>query len=214
MKYIKLYEKFEDFDETWIDEPFIDDRIKKHKLPKILYDFLEGEDILEQFINNFEKQHSNISYFEWFHLTELDVHFFTDSCFCWSTTPEGHMFWSKIKEKWISYIKKLNINFNKKISEFVLYEKFLDFEEVWDEYEDYSNYDDVNSGDIILILPSLSEYIEKHKWTSIMLSFIGKEYKILLKSKDFNIDGYIIDVPNRKEVRWFIPHDCAKKVTK
>ncbi len=139
MKYLKLYEELEGFEETWIDdESPIDEKYRKHKIPKILVDFLKNENILDKFIINFERQHPKENFYEFFCNPRIEdfirLSKLINYAFFWGYTPEGTSFWTKISRKWQN-IPGLNRKVrNLKSNE--LYESLDDFEEVWEEEPD------------------------------------------------------------------------------
>ncbi len=213
MKYLKLYEELEDFEETWIDdEP--SNEYRKHKLPKLLYYFLDREGVLDEFINNFENQHPNEIYFDYINKKGTIAFNFTDDCFNWSRTPEKHNFWSEITVKWRDTLRSDDIH--KRIKNFELYESF-DFEETWiQEEDDYDDIKDLKKGDRVLIINRLKDYIKYYDWPDIMYHLIDKE--CLVCEPDYGL----IDNPDNNEERincfttremgyFSIPYDCAKK---
>ncbi len=141
-----LYESFEDFEETWIQEEDNDDNIKKHKLPLLFYNFLKKEKVLDKFINNFENRHPDMIFFDYMKNNKSSVYDFIDNAFIWGYTPEGSGFWYRIDNKWrTKYDIMIHPSIN--IKNMVLYESFEDFEEIWiddpeSEYDDIPNYKD------------------------------------------------------------------------
>ncbi len=152
MKYIKLYEKFkDDFEEVWEEDP-TDDKIKKHKLPKIFVDFLNKENALDKFIHNFEEKYPNIIWYSWATNYEMKINRIIIESFIWNYTPEGSDYWITLHIKWQNFLNKKILDnpdyvdkVTRKIKELKkseLYENFEDdFEETWiDEPDDNLDY--------------------------------------------------------------------------
>ncbi len=165
MKYIRLYEKFEDdFEEVWEEDP-ADDKIRKHKLPKIFVDFLNEKDVLYKFIYNFERRHPNMIWYDF--AFNMDIGESIGASFTWHITPERWGFWNKLHREWQKILysdPNYKYIYNKKIKEFKinsgLYENFEnDFDEVWEEEPDETEYD----------------YVKKHKLPIIFYDFLKKE---------------------------------------
>jgi hypothetical protein len=96
MKYIKEYKDIEwEFDE---EETNVPDEFEGHE---DFYNFLVNNDILDKWINNFEKavtwrNKEEIHDF----LNIIDKSYYFDLAFFWKDTEEGHDFWNKINKKW------------------------------------------------------------------------------------------------------------------
>ncbi len=235
MKYIKLYESFEDFEETWIQEEDNDDNIKKHKLPLLLYNFLKKEKVLDKFINNFEKKYPNKIFYNALYNSHLED--LIDFAFFWGGTPEGCYFWAEIDKKWQKIVNKDNNKSNLKSYE--LYENFEDdFEEIWiDEPEHFENYFDFKlvmyiadrSRDIYLIQKFINdkELILYKDFIYYSMSKFDVLFKIIDKKK-FNafINDYV-DIkifydtgseyqkkysPTKKAYFSDLPDDIRKKI--
>jgi hypothetical protein len=105
MKYIKEYKNIDwDFDKE--EERNIPVEFKGHE---DFYDFLVDNDILDKWINNFEKDVSWRKDVIW--RNKKEIHDFLnnninyiDHAFNWSDTEEGYDFWIKIYNKWINEI--------------------------------------------------------------------------------------------------------------
>ncbi len=220
MKFLKLYENFEDFDETWIDdEP--SNEYRKHKLPTILYNFLKKNKVLDQFISNFEKQHhpSRIFYdYILIHNNSIHLSSLIGSAFIWSYTPEGNKFWREVDQKWKNLILTRNFldkNLDKQLRNLKpneLYENFEDFEETWIE-DPYEN-TEIKIGDKIIITDKLENYIYDYDWPEEMHDLINKVYVILnidhmTDTHDDRIKTYHIE--DKFNEKWYIPEDCVKR---
>ncbi len=171
MKYLKLYEELKDFEETWIEE---EDKVKKHKLPKILVDFLSKENALDKFIDNFENE-ENVIFYDY--AANTYSRHIISIAFNWNNTPEGNKFWLNINLKWHSLLVNAD-KYYKKFGEFdEINEKFeYDFEEVWEE-------DDIYTHTIDDLINEIKEYSGKKK--NLEIDKNNKIYKI-----DFYFDDF------------------------
>ncbi len=247
MKYIKLYEELERFEETWIDDDYDDGNIhpytiiKDYRLPIYHYitDIIEYEysdvayfyddpvnidkDLLESIIrfknideNDIERLVSGEK------VIDNGFNPYTDKykSYTWEEiydvlTPEYRKF---INNKYGDVLKK----YNKKI-----YEKFLDFEEVWEEddksklkIESYLDYKFVKYPfDIDENAYLVQEYIDYKKsylYEDRLYIDIKKGFKIVmgneLKQILNNEKSFIYLFPDKSSGQYFkeLPYDIQK----
>jgi len=106
-------------DEDWDDEEYEDSPLTDKEFVR----FLKENGVYDKFIYNCENV-PDLVILKWPTLSnfcsEIRRHNYIDFGFSWSYTPEGHFFWNKINQKWLSYLKFLNEN--------------IDFED-WEEEE-------------------------------------------------------------------------------
>ncbi len=106
-----------------------------------------------------------------------------------------------------------------------LYEELEEFEEVWEEepYEDENmeiKFGDLKSGDKVIILEKLKDYVYKKEWIREMLYLINNIYEV---NNPFY--KYITSIDNEKDIpcfyinqadisfaTFYIPYDCARKI--
>jgi hypothetical protein len=126
MKYIKLFENFENIDWDWKDEEESDISMPDvFKDDEDFYKFLVDNNALDKYIYNFDN-YKEINYSELLHKNKNQYILWS---FDWSNTPEGHEFWSNLNYKWINFLHTNNILENKnenkfKIGEYAIWKPF------------------------------------------------------------------------------------------